>query len=314
MTFQLTGRRIFVAGHSGMVGSALVRRLRQIDCEIVTVDRREVDLRDQTATLQWVQATRPQAVFVAAATVGGIMANKSRPADFLYDNIMIATNLIEASRLASVEKLMFLGSSCIYPRMAPQPILEEALLTGPLEPTNQWYAIAKIAALKMCTAYRIQYGCDFITVQPSNLYGPGDTYDLDNSHVIPALIMKVHAAKVEGRNRVEIWGSGRPFREFLHVDDLADALVFIMENYSDEQPINIGCGQDVSISALVELVFKIVGYSGIATYNAQMPDGTPRKLLDVSRLTKLGWQSKIELPDGLKQTYDSYLAGLKQGN
>ncbi|MBX9671509.1 MAG: GDP-L-fucose synthase [Candidatus Obscuribacterales bacterium] len=310
----MTGRRIFVAGHGGMVGGALMRRLRRLDCEIVTVSRTEVDLRDQLATHRWIGEVKPQAVFVTAATVGGILANNSCPADFLYDNLMIATNVIEASRLANVEKLMFLGSSCVYPKLAPQPISEDALLTGPLEPTNKWYAIAKIAALEMCSAYRIQYGCDFISVQPTNLYGPGDTYDLHSSHVIPALIMKAHAAKLAGLESVEIWGTGHPLREFLHVDDLADALLFIMQHYSEIQPLNVGCGSDISIAELVDLIFKTVGYTGVAEFNSNMPDGTPRKLLDISRLAALGWQAKISLSDGLRQTYDSYLAEMNHSN
>lgn len=257
--FPLAGRRVFVAGHRGMVGSALVRRLGAIPCEILTVSSKEVDLRRQTASEAWLERARPDVVFVAAATVGGILANDTRPAEFLYDNMMIEGNLIEAARRIGVKKLLFLGSSCIYPRLAKQPMSEDELLTGPLEPTNQWYAIAKIAGLKLCAAYRRQYGCDFISAQPTNLYGPGDTYDLRASHVIPALIAKTHKAKVTGGAEVEIWGTGQPRREFLHVDDLADALVFQMERYSEESHVNIGTGADVTIAELATLIAEVVG-------------------------------------------------------
>jgi len=303
LLFPLAKRRVFIAGHGGMVGSALTRRLAGIGCEVLTAGRGEVDLRRQEATETWLRAQRPDAVFVAAATVGGILANDTRPAEFLYDNLMIAANLIEASRRAGVTKLLFLGSSCIYPRLAPQPMREEALLTGPLEPTNQWYAVAKIAGLKLCTAYRRQYGADFISAQPTNLYGPGDTYDLQASHVVPALMAKTHHAKVTGAEQVEIWGTGTPKREFLHVDDLADALVFLMERYSDELQINVGWGEDVSIRELAELIAEVVGYTGGFRYAAEKPDGTPRKLLDVSRLSAMGWGPRIALRDGLADAY-----------
>jgi GDP-L-fucose synthase len=303
LLFPLAGRRVFVAGHRGMVGSALTRRLGESGCEVLTAGRGEVDLRRQTATEAWLEARRPDAVFVAAATVGGILANDTRPGEFLYDNLMIAGNVIEASRRAGVKKLLFLGSSCIYPRLAPQPMPEGALLTGPLEPTNQWYAVAKIAGLKLCAAYRRQYGADFISAQPTNLYGPGDTYDLEASHVVPALIAKTHRAKVTGAAEVEIWGTGTPKREFLHVDDLADALVFLMERYSDESHVNIGWGEDVSIRELAELVAEVVGYQGGFRYATEKPDGTPRKLLDVSRLSALGWRPRIQLKDGLADAY-----------
>ena len=303
LLFPLAKRRVFVAGHGGMVGSALTRRLAGIGCEVLTAGRGEVDLRRQEATDTWLRAQRPDAVFVAAATVGGILANDTRPAEFLYDNLMIAANLIEASRRVGVKKLLFLGSSCIYPRLAPQPMREEALLTGPLEPTNQWYAVAKIAGLKLCTAYRRQYGADFISAQPTNLYGPGDTYDLQASHVVPALMAKTHHAKVTGAGQVEIWGTGTPKREFLHVDDLADALVFLMERYSDELQINVGWGEDVSIRELAELIAEVVGYTGGFRYAAEKPDGTPRKLLDVSRLSAMGWGPRIALRDGLADAY-----------
>jgi len=303
LLFPLAKRRVFVAGHGGMVGSALTRRLAGIGCEVLTAGRGEVDLRRQEATDTWLRAQRPDAVFIAAATVGGILANDTRPAEFLYDNLMIAANLIEASRRVGVKKLLFLGSSCIYPRLAPQPMREEALLTGPLEPTNQWYAVAKIAGLKLCAAYRRQYGADFISAQPTNLYGPGDTYDLQASHVVPALMAKTHHAKVTGAGQVEIWGTGTPKREFLHVDDLADALVFLMERYSDELQINVGWGEDVSIRELAEVIAEVVGYTGGFRYAAEKPDGTPRKLLDVSRLSAMGWRPRIALRDGLADAY-----------
>lgn len=308
--FPLAGRRVFVAGHRGMVGSALARRLAQAGSRVLTVSRGDVDLRRQADTEAWIEAARPEAVFVAAATVGGILANDTRPAEFLYDNLMIAGNVIEASRRAGVAKLLFLGSSCIYPREVPQPMAEEALLTGPLEPTNQWYAVAKIAGLKLCAAYRRQHGCDFIAAQPTNLYGPGDTYDLQASHVVPALIAKMHRARISGQEEVEVWGTGRPRREFLHVDDLADALVFLMERYSGEQHINIGCGSDVSIAELAALIAEVVGFAGGLRYATDKPDGAPRKLLDVGRLKALGWQPRIGLREGLADAYRWFVANV----
>jgi GDP-L-fucose synthase len=304
--FSLRGRRVFVAGHRGMVGSALVRRLAAEGCEILTVSRSDVDLRRQTETEAWCAAARPDAMFVAAATVGGILANDTRPAEFLYDNLIIAANVIEAARRVGVQKLLFLGSSCIYPRLAPQPIPEDALLTGPLEPTNQWYAVAKIAGLKLCVAYRRQYGCDFISAQPTNLYGPGDNYDLATSHVAAALLSKMHQAKLVGTPEVEIWGTGRPRREFLHVDDLADALVFMMQRYSGEEHVNIGWGEDVTIAELAALIADVVGYRGRLRYATDKPDGTPQKLLDTARLAALGWQPRIGLRDGLIAAYRSF--------
>lgn len=305
--FPLAGRRVYVAGHGGMVGAALMRRLANEGCTVITATRAELDLRRQDATEAFLARARPDAVFVAAATVGGIAANAGRPAEFLYDNLAISTNLIEAARKADVGKLLYLGSSCIYPKFAPQPIPEDALLTGALEPTNEWYAVAKIAGLKLCAAFRRQYGCDFVSAQPTNLYGPGDTYDLQNSHVVPALLAKVHRAKVAGARSVEIWGTGRPRREFLHVDDLADALVFLMERYSAESHVNVGWGKDVSILELAHEIAGVVGYDGDFSFAADKPDGTPRKLLDVSRLTALGWTAKIGLREGLADAYRWFL-------
>ena len=301
--FSLRGSRVFVAGHRGMVGRALVRRLARESCEVVTASRREVDLRRQAEAEEWLSATRPEVVVVAAATVGGILANDTRPGEFLYDNLMIAGNVIEAARRTGVRKLLYLGSSCIYPRLAPQPMTEAMLLTGPLEPTNQWYAVAKIAGLKLSAAYRRQYGCDFISAQPTNLYGPGDTYDLAASHVVPALIAKTHQAKSEGAASVEIWGTGKPRREFLHVDDLADALVFLLQHYSDEEHVNIGWGEDVAIADLASLIADVVGFKGTFRYAVDKPDGAPRKLLDVTKLRTLGWQPRIPLREGLADAY-----------
>jgi GDP-L-fucose synthase len=305
--FELRGRRVWVAGHKGMVGSALVRRLAHEGCELLTAGKNEVDLRRQAETEDWIAAARPGAVFVAAAHVGGILANGSEPADFIYDNLAIETNVIHAAHRTGVGKLLFLGSSCIYPKFAPQPIPEEALLTGPLEPTNQWYAVAKIAGIKLCQAYRRQFGRDFISVMPTNLYGPGDNFDLKSGHVGAALLVKAHRAKLAGAPAIEIWGTGRPRRELLHVDDLADALVFLMKTYSEEGHINVGTGTDVSIKELAELVADVVGFRGGFTFDATKPDGTPRKLLNVEKLRRLGWQAKTDLREGLRRTYEWYL-------
>lgn len=302
-TLDLTGKRVWVAGHRGMVGSAVVRRLAEENCVVLTAGRAEVDLRRQAATESWMAAQRPDAVIVAAATVGGIYANDTRPAEFLYDNLMIEANIIGAAHQLGVAKLLFLGSSCIYPRMAPQPITEDALLTGPLEPTNEWYAVAKIAGIKMCQAYRRQYGCDFISAQPTNLYGPGDNFSLSQSHVIPALMAKAHNAKIAGAKSLEVWGTGTPKREFLYVDDLADALVFLLKSYSGSVQLNVGTGEDISIADLARLVCSVVGFEGELVFDASKPDGTPRKLLDVSRLNTLGWRAETELADGLRTTY-----------
>jgi len=307
-TYDLAGKRVWVAGHRGMVGSALVRRLGGERCEILTAGRADVDLTRQAVTESWMAETKPQAVFLAAATVGGILANDTRPAEFIYDNLMIEANIIHAARRHGVEKLLFLGSSCIYPKFAAQPMAEDALLTGDLEPTNQWYAIAKIAGIKLCQAYRRQYGCDFVSAMPTNLYGPNDNFDLTSSHVLPALIAKAHAAKIEGKSEMEVWGTGKPRREFLHVDDAADACVFLMRRYSGEGHVNVGTGVDIRIGDLATLVCDIVGYGGRLVYRTDRPDGTPVKRLDVSRLTEFGWTAKIGLRDGIRQTYEWYLA------
>ena len=312
MQISLSGKRVWVAGHRGMVGSAIVRRLQAEDCELLTVPRDVVDLRRQQAVEDWMAETGPQVVFLAAARVGGILANDSHPAEFIYENLAIETNVIHAASHSGVEKLLFLGSSCIYPRLASQPMTEEALLTGPLEPTNQWYAVAKIAGLKMCQAYRRQYGHDFISAMPTNLFGPGDNFDLGSSHVIPALMAKIHAAKLAGASSVEIWGSGAPRREFLFVDDLADALVFIATHYSDEQTINVGTGEDLTIRELAEQIAAVVGYRGAFAFDASKPDGAPRKLLNVDRLSALGWRAGTTLDDGLARTYEWYLANVAE--
>jgi len=304
--YPLAGRRIWVAGHRGMVGSAVARRLAREGCEVLTADRTQVDLRRQGEVEAWLAEARPQAVVVAAATVGGILANQSRPAEFIYDNLAIETNVIHGAWRSGVEKLLFLGSSCIYPREAPQPMTEDALLTGPLEPTNQWYAVAKIAGLKLCQAYRRQHGCDFIAAMPTNLYGPGDNFDLASSHVIAALIRKAHEARIDGDDALVVWGSGRPRREFLYVEDLADALVFLLERYSDDPPVNVGTGKDIAIGELAALVSEVVGFEGALRFDLDKPDGPPRKLLDVSRLDALGWSPSTGLREGLAATYRWY--------
>jgi GDP-L-fucose synthase len=303
----LDGQRVWVAGHRGMVGAAICRRLASEPCEILTVGRNQADLRRQQEVEDWMAAARPDLVFVAAATVGGIYANESRPAEFLYDNLMIEANIIQAAHRLGVRKLLFLGSSCIYPREAPQPMTEQALLTGPLEPTNQWYAVAKIAGIKLCQAYRRQYGCDFISAMPTNLYGIGDTFDLKNSHVLPALMLKIHRARISGSPTVEIWGSGQPRREFLFCDDLADALVFLMKHYSDESHVNVGCGTDVTIREVATLLAGVIGFTGDFVYDPTKPDGAPRKLLDIGLLTRLGWQPRTSLAEGLATTYRWFL-------
>ena len=296
-------RRIWVAGHRGMVGSAIMRRLEGEDAEILTVDRRDVDLREQDAVRQWVARAKPDVIILAAAKVGGILANDSYPADFLFDNLVIETNVIQAAHLANVEQLVFLGSSCIYPKFAPQPIKEDALLTGPLEPTNEWYAVAKIAGIKLCQAYRRQYGRRYISIMPCNLYGLNDNFDLSTSHVLPALIRKFHAAKATGKTEVVVWGTGTPMREFLYVDDLADAVVFLMDRYDGSEPINCGAGSDVSIRQLAETVGRVAGFEGKLVFDTSKPDGTPRKLMDSSRLAALGWRPKIGLEEGIREVY-----------
>jgi len=306
MKFDVHGKRVYVAGHRGMVGSALVRRLAREDCQILTVSRGEVDLRNQQAVDRWFDEHRPDVVFLAAARVGGIYANNAQPGDFLYDNLALQTNLIEAARRVQVAKLLFFGSSCIYPRLAPQPMPESCLLTGSLEPTNQWYAIAKIAGLKLCEAYRRQYGCDFISVMPTNLYGPGDNFDPLTSHVLAALIVKIDDAVRCGHDRVVIWGTGTPRREFLHVDDLADAAVFLIKNWSSDEHINIGTGQDLSVAELARTIARIIGFEGNFVFDPSKPDGTPRKLLDVAKLNALGWRYRTDLESGIRQTYDWY--------
>jgi GDP-L-fucose synthase len=306
-SYTLRNKRVWVAGHRGLVGSALVRRLQSEGCEIVTAPRDSVDLRRPEQLERWMREVRPQAVFLAAARVGGIYANDTRPAEFIYDNLMIQSNVVEASRRAEVEKLLLMGSSCIYPRLAPQPIPEGALLTGPLEPTNQWYAIAKIAGIKLGQAYRRQYGCDFISVMPTNLYGPGDNFDLMQSHVVPALMVKAHEAKVARAPAIDVWGTGAVRREFLYVDDAADGMVFLMQQYSDEGIVNLGTGRDVPIIDLVGMVCRAVGYQGGIRFDTSRPDGTPRKVVDVSRINQLGWSARTPLAHGLAETYRWYL-------
>ena len=302
--YSLAGKRVWVAGGRGMVGSALIRRLERESCQILKAPSREkLDLRRQADTEAWMKAAQPQVVFLAAAKVGGIYANDTQPGQFLYDNLAIETNIIEAARIGGVEKLMFLGSSCIYPRLAPQPITEEALLTGPLEATNEWYAIAKIAGIKLCQAYRRQYGRDFISVMPTNLYGIGDNFDLTQSHVVPALMRKADDAKRMATPHLGVWGSGTPRREFLYIDDLADACVFLMQRYDGESIVNIGTGEDLTIRELAELVCRVVGFEGRLVFDVSKPDGTPRKQLDVSRLHSLGWKHRVGLAEGLKRTY-----------
>jgi GDP-L-fucose synthase len=304
--FSLSGRRIWVTGHRGMVGRAVVRRLQRVACTVLSSDRASVDLREQAAVRSFMAKERPDVVVIAAAKVGGIMANATYPADFLYDNLMIEANLIQAAFEAGVQKLLFLGSSCIYPKLAAQPLTEDALLTGPLEPTNEWYAVAKIAGIKLCQAYRQQHGADFISAMPTNLYGPYDNFDLNSSHVIPAIMRKVDAAVRGNSDEVVLWGTGTPRREFMHVDDLADALVYLLRHYSGAQHVNVGVGEDVTIAELAQLIAKVVGYRGRFVLDVTKPDGTPRKLMDVSKLAALGWTAKIGLEAGLKSTYEWY--------
>lgn len=307
--FDLSGKRVYVAGHKGMVGSAVARHLAKEGCEVLTSER-STDLREQQAVRDWFAANKPDVVVLAAAKVGGILANDTYPAEFLYDNMMIEANIIEAAYRNGVSKLLFLGSSCIYPKMAPQPIPEDALLTGPLEPTNEWYAIAKIAGIKLCQAYRRQYGVDYISAMPTNLYGQGDNYDLAKSHVMPALLRKAHEAKLAGAPSIEIWGTGTPRREFLNVEDMADACLFLLKNYSGESHVNVGSGTDITIGELTELVCKVVGFEGAITKDTSKPDGTPRKLMDSSLLLGMGWKPKISLEEGIADAYQHFLRAI----
>jgi GDP-L-fucose synthase len=305
--FSLRGKSVWVAGHNGMVGSAVVERLGSENCEIITVPRAELDLRNQDAVERWMLEHRPNVVIVAAAKVGGIMANNAFPVDFLYENLMIETNIINSAWKQGVEKLLFIGSSCIYPKFAPQPIREDALLSGPLEPTNQWYAIAKITGLMLCQAYRRQYECDFISAMPTNLYGPDDNFDLMSGHVLPALLVKAHSAKQKHLRSFEIWGTGSPRREFMHVSDLADGLVHLLKVYSGEQHVNIGFGSDLTIFELAHAIKETVGFEGEIVFDRTKPDGTPRKLMDSSFISSMGWAPRIGLDDGLRSTYAWYL-------
>jgi GDP-L-fucose synthase len=305
--FALAGKRIWVAGHNGMVGRAVMRALESRDCTLLTAPRSTTDLTRQADVEDWLATHKPDAVIVCAARVGGILANDSYPADFIYDNLMIEANIIHAAFKTGVEKLLFLGSSCIYPKHAAQPMTEAALLTGALETTNEWYAIAKIAGIKLCQAYRKQHGADFISAMPANLYGPFDNFDLQSSHVIPALMRKCHEAKTAAQEHMEVWGSGTVMREFLHVDDCAAGIVHLLENYSDMEHVNLGTGEDVTIIELAETIKAVIGFDGALTFDASKPDGTPRKLLDVSKIHALGWQHKNSLKDGLAQTYQWYL-------
>jgi len=304
--YDLSGKRVWVAGHRGMVGGAVVRRLAAEPCEVITAGRDVVDLTDQRAVMDWMQKARPDAIVMAAAKVGGIKANNDFPVDFLVENLQIETNIAAAAHAADVDRFLFLGSSCIYPKLADQPIREDSLLTGPLEPTNEWYAIAKIAGIKLCQAYRAQYGRDWISAMPPNLYGPGDNYDLQSSHVLPALLRKFHEAKEAGAPEVELWGSGTPLREFLHCDDLADALVFLLKTYSGHDHVNVGSGVEVTIRELAETIADVVGYEARLTFDATKPDGTPRKLMDSARLHAMGWNAARPLREGIAQTYEDW--------
>jgi GDP-L-fucose synthase len=305
--YELAGKRVYVAGHNGMVGRAVVKALAAENCTVLTAERQDADLLRQSEVEAWMSHNKPDAVVVCAARVGGILANDTYPADFIYDNLMIEANLIKASFDCGVEKLLFLGSSCIYPKLAPQPIPEDALLTGALEPTNEWYAIAKIAGIKMCQAYRKQHGVDFISAMPTNLYGPHDNFDLQSSHVIPALVRKCHEAKLAGDATMEVWGSGKVMREFLHVEDCAAGIVFLLKHYSDMSHVNLGTGEDVTIRQLAEAITKTVGFEGSLAFDASKPDGTPRKLLDVSKINNLGWHHKLNLETGLAAAYQWFV-------
>jgi GDP-L-fucose synthase len=312
VVFELRGRRVFVAGHGGMVGSAIVRRLGSEGSTVLLAERSRLDLTDRASVDGWLAQAKPDAVFLAAAKVGGIHANSTYPADFIADNLAIALNVIRGAHRHGVKKLLFLGSSCIYPKLAPQPMTEDMLLTGPLEPTNQWYAVAKIAGIKLCEAYRRQYGADFVSVMPTNLYGPGDNYRLEDSHVPAALIRRLHEAKVTHAPSVTVWGTGTPRREFLAVDDLADACVFVMKHYSGDEFVNVGTGEDITIAEFARLVAEVVGYEGKFAFDTSRPDGTPQKLLDVSKLASLGWRARTPLRVGLEAAYADFLAGQRR--
>ncbi len=307
-SFALRNKKVWVAGHRGMVGGAVARRLANEECGILTTS---IDLRDQAEVDAWLAQAQPDAVILAAARVGGIAVNSACPADFIYDNLMIEANVIHGAYKCGVDKLLFLGSSCIYPRDAAQPMAEEALLTGALEPTNEWYALAKIAGIKLCQAYRRQHGCDFIAAMPCNLYGPGDTYDAEKSHVIPALLMKMHEAKARRLSHVELWGTGAPLREFMYADDLADALAFLLRNYSGEQHVNVGSGEEISIAALAKEVARVTGYNGDIVFNPARPDGAPRKIMDSGRIHALGWRAKTGLHEGLEKAYEWYARNIR---
>jgi GDP-L-fucose synthase len=308
MTYNLSGKKVWVAGHRGMVGSAVCRQLENEDCNIIKAGRDEVNLVNQAEVNGWMNTVKPDAIVLAAAKVGGIQANNNFPVDFLYENLMIEANIIHAAHLNNVERMLFLGSSCIYPRLADQPIKENSLLSGALEPTNEWYAIAKITGIKLIQAYRKQYGYDWISAMPTNLYGPGDNYDLNSSHVLPALLRKFHEAKISKSSEVTVWGSGKPLREFMHCDDLANALLFLLKNYSDYEHINVGSGDEVSIRELVEVIADVVGYDAKIVWDNSKPDGTPRKLMDTSNLHNLGWKNYRSLFDGISHTYESWLS------
>lgn len=307
MTFDLTNKRIYVAGHRGMVGSAVVRRLATEGCEVITAGRDVVDLKRQAEVEAFMADAKPDAIVMAAAKVGGILANDTYSADFLYDNLIIEANITQAAFENGIQKMLFLGSSCIYPKMAEQPITEDALLTGPLEPTNEWYAIAKIAGIKLAQAYRKQHGCDFISAMPTNLYGPGDNFDLASSHVLPALIRKAHRAKLNEEKTITVWGTGTPRREFLHADDCADALVFLLKNYSGYEHVNVGSGEDMTILELTQIVCEVVGFTGEIVHDLSKPDGTPRKLMSADKLSDMGWAPQIALEEGIVETYRWFL-------
>lgn len=310
MGYELKGKRVWVAGHRGMVGGAVVRRLQREECVVLTATRSELDLISQAAVQAWMSQNEPEVIVLAAAKVGGIYANNSLPADFLYENLMIEANIIHAAHQENVERLLFLGSSCIYPKFAAQPIREDSLLTGELEPTNEWYAIAKIAGIKLVQAYRKQFGRDWISAMPTNLYGPGDNYDLESSHVLPALLRKFHEAKLRGEKEVVVWGSGSPLREFMHCDDLADALIFLLKTYSGDAHVNVGSGHEVSIKELAETIAKVVGYKATLSWDSSKPDGTPRKLMDSERLHSLGWHNARGLKEGIEQTYRDWVGNV----